>query len=273
MRVLILGQAKSGTTALHHALLDALPGAAESFEPLDLREVDLTPENLVVKKLVNTFAEVEMDVFDAFDKHVFLVRDPRDRLVSWLMYDLYGRPAMRLAEKVELFVERLRQKEADPGSVELVRLVNLYWDITGMDLITEMAWATRRTLGVRAKIADRFFTVHYEDMVAGDLAGLSDHLGLGPIAVPEVTGERGRVVRSKGIGDWRHWFTEIDIMVFRPMLQLALHEYGYAPEWELASPQVIDPATSSEYVLSLAERAREEGAADAGGSPAAPTDG
>lgn len=69
---------------------------------------------------------------------------------------------------------------------------------------------------LRALEKNGFFT--YEDMVGKNFDGLSQYLGFqtGEEAeVPTSTG-KAKVVRKKAVGNWRHWFTEEDVELFKP---------------------------------------------------------
>ena len=61
-----------------------------------------------------------------------------------------------------------------------------------------------------------------------------------------------RVRRTATHGDWRLWFTDVDVNVFRPITSRWLNRNGYdRDDWSLANPEAIDPASSVEYVRSL----------------------
>ena len=51
MRVLIVGEGKSGTTALMRSVATEMDDPVEIFEPKTIETTDLQPESLVVKKL------------------------------------------------------------------------------------------------------------------------------------------------------------------------------------------------------------------------------
>ncbi|MDH3707223.1 MAG: sulfotransferase [Acidimicrobiia bacterium] len=258
MRVLILGEAKSGTTLLHRAVCDALGTTPdlEVFEPEDLTDVDLTPPDLVVKKLLGNLAGHEKDAFERFDKRVLLVRDPRDRMVSSLLYDIHGSAAELEPDKIDAYVDLLRRKEQDPGGVPFLRLTHAYWRLTGKDMLSALARSTQRVNDVLGRFADQFHVIQYEDLVRGETDELARHLGLELDEVSDVGPELQRVVRTKGSGDWQHWFTDKDLLWLRPMVSSTLRRLDYPRDWVLADEPVIDPEHCSRYVERLVAEAR-----------------
>jgi hypothetical protein len=60
------------------------------------------------------------------------------------------------------------------------------------------------------------------------------------------------VIRKKAIGDWRHWFTEEDVEVFKPAYLPYMELIGYdCNDWAISSKPVIEPEYSSIYMQSL----------------------
>ncbi|NNE74037.1 MAG: hypothetical protein HKN26_10260 [Acidimicrobiales bacterium] len=258
MRVLILGEPKSGTTALFQSVVDHLGTPEVRFEPEDLRTEDLAPPTLVVKKLMTSFQFGEADLFDRFDLRLLLVRDPRDRLVSSLLFDISGRNVTVRTAFIDNFVQLLREKEADPRSTPLIKLLDAYFHATRIDLLSAFARSNHRHLQVLHNFADRFQLVRYEDMVRDGMARLGGQFGMPGLAEPVITGDLTRVQRNQTSGDWRHWCGHADLWVLRPMCTNLLDALGYAVDWDLAEQPTIDPATASAYVLDLIERRRLE---------------
>ena len=99
----------------------------------------------------------------------------------------------------------------------------------------------------------------YEDFASGNYESLSRHLGItikGKARIP-----RGveRVARTMSFGNWRHWFTEQDVLDHKTLLVPWLEKYGYdAEDWSLAADPRISPAHCSEYFMRLVEEQRQE---------------
>ncbi len=63
------------------------------------------------------------------------------------------------------------------------------------------------------------------------------------------------MARSKGAGEWKNWFTEEDVELFRPIYQPYLDVFPHYDQWTLNPEPVIHPETSLEYI----ERIRRQG--------------
>lgn len=251
VRVLVFGQPKSGTTALMRSVSEALPDSVEVFEPDDLTTVDLTPDHLVVKKLFGPHDREEGAVYDAFDHRLFIVRDPRDRFISSLLYDVHGRAEAENPQALEAFLKLLEAKEVEPLSVGLLELHHAYWRFSGVDLFSAAARAAQRMRAFWRKQGTHWTFVRYEDFVAGQTTELAARLGVSALGQPIVDGELARVARTRGHGDWRNWLTPADMFVFEPFATPILEEFEYANDWTLAESPTIDRAHASDYVRKL----------------------
>jgi hypothetical protein len=109
---------------------------------------------------------------------------------------------------------------------------------------------------VKTLDADWFF-YKYEDMVSGRVAEINAYLGFPLKAEAEVPKGSGKekVVRKKAFGDWRHWFTEEDVALFKPAYLPYMQAIGYdCADWALASEPLIEPQFSSAYVRNLSSK-------------------
>ena len=97
-------------------------------------------------------------------------------------------------------------------------------------------------------------------MVNGEFTGLDGYLGFVVAAQAEVAAKHRRVVRSKAVGNWRHWLTASDVERLRPELTGSLRQLGCpTDDWRLAAPQILDPVLGSVYVRSLRGTALQRG--------------
>ncbi len=248
-RILIVGQSKSGTTALTDAL--SLRGEIEVvFEPWDLCKVRLgNRPDLVVKKLLDGLRPREFQTFSDYERTILIVRDPRDRLLSWMLYDIYGRADSADYSRISnQWVELIRAKESDPASMSMCGLLHKYWELTGVNLATGAHTSNvRLSKFVEHDDTAGFELIRYEDMIAGDLDSLAGYVGA-DIEIGSVQERWKRVMRSARSDEWRHWFHPCDIDVFRPMFGANLERFGYGDDWCLAAEPRIDPAHASGYV-------------------------
>ncbi len=254
MRVLILGEGKSGTTALLRSVATAIGNPSELFEPELLKPADLGPDPLVVKKLLLSWRNKEAQLAERFDKRLFISRDPRDRLISHLLYDAYNAAPSLDSSQRSQWIDALAAKSTDPDNVGFADLVHRWWQITGRDLFSQHVRAIDRSRRFLRRQSDGFFLLKYEDYVDGNFAEVDAYLGL-ELAAGVVATEESRVARRGRHGDWRLWFTEGDLAVFQPMTSIGLSLQGYdANDWELKATDAIDASTSVEYVRDLFDR-------------------
>ena len=75
--------------------------------------------------------------------------------------------------------------------------------------------------------------------------------------IPKSSG-KAKVIRKKAAGDWRHWFTEEDVSLFKPAYKdyMQLMDYDI-DDWNLNENPVIHPEYSSAYMQNLAQRAKK----------------
>ncbi len=271
VKIEVLGNAKTGTTGLYNSIRAPLrelhPDALTLFEPrtsaLQLLTRHDVPFALLVKAMINKNG---MDVgYDAFNRHVLIARDPRDTLVSQLLY-LPLQPhgvRGRGAENLDAMLAALRAKEDDPAS----RLFREVFEL-GIELMDrDVHWSWDKYLerfAVAERLNDTYdcFVLRYEDFTDNRLDRLSDYLGLRvrPIVPERVEEQYGHVVRTATHGEWRNWFVGSDIDFFRPLFKTYMDAFGYDDDWSLAPSPVIPPETASGYVLARrpAAKARME---------------
>jgi hypothetical protein len=139
MRTIIYGLARTGTSALFYKLKNSLPSESIClFEPVSFRGKGRLRARLlsaitgkqpdVLAKVILFYADrpVRVGDFRDFDKQLLVVRDPRDRLVSVLLYWIYNSDFFGSDIAVAHFLALLRRKEAEPRSVSIATLVRTY---------------------------------------------------------------------------------------------------------------------------------------------------
>lgn len=253
MRVLILGEGKSGTTALLRSVSAALGQPTELFEPRELTPDDIAPDPLVIKKLLLNWQQSEAQLTEQFDKRLFITRDPRDRLISRLLYDAYNKaPALDEAKR-ERWLKVLEKKAADPQGVPLLKLLEKWWRISGTDLLSHYVRGADRSQRFLRQREPNFYQLKYEDYVDQNFEALQAYLGI-ELAAGVVEGPEQRVARKGSHGDWRYWFTRADVRVLRPMSYTALKIQGYNQrDWALERVDSLERETTVDYVRKLFE--------------------
>jgi hypothetical protein len=260
LKIEVLGNAKTGTTGVFNSIRLPLrqrdPGALLLFEPRSSSLYRLArhdaPFSLLVKAMINKNG---MKIaYDGFTHHVLISRDPRDTLVSQLLYLPLQPHGVRKAgpQKLQQMIDLLQEKEADPASHSFQEVFET--GIALMDRDKQWTWEKyldRFLVAERLAQAYECFPLKYEDFTDNHLDPLSEYVGLRvePVVPKNVEELNGHVVRSASHGDWPHWFTPSDIDFFRPRFKSYMDAFGYDDDWTLASEPVIAHETASGYIL------------------------
>lgn len=252
--IMVLGLAKTGSTGLYNNTKSALVESGHDyyclFEPT--RPDPLTnicryaPDMPLLTKVMIAREPGLAVPYEHFSKRITLVRDPRDMIVSFLLF----RPFIRADapwQQVEPFVDAIREKEADPSSLS-VQSLHALADTLGLasyrlERVAEyMQW--------QEELIDRhdMCTVRYENFILGQLDDLDDYLGFAVGNRTSTSPWLDHILRAAGSGDWQHWFTPEDVAFYRPYVDRYMKRFGYADNWDLAAPQQIDPQTASAYI-------------------------
>lgn len=254
--IVIVGSSKTGTTGLFYSVRNGLSSSGESFyslyekhSPRIYRHLDLyAPNRLVLAKLLVTNKTFEWKVASEFRRRVLIVRDPRDTLVSALLFF----PVLAVnqgvsSSKIDKFVSLIRRKEADPQSVPMRELLEHAYTLNGSEVNEDTAYTSRfrKTMAYNDRVDS--FVVRYEEFIDGDLAGLEGYLGL-KLGSSKSDSSYSHIERTKSYGGWRNWFVESDIDFFRSLLSDYMTRYGYADDWELDPSPKILPEEASGYV-------------------------
>ncbi len=265
MKILIVGQAKTGTTGLHYRLRNSLDGVVQELFERTACPPQLDPgaDHVVAKTLIGGAAPVDLDSFDAFDRKIAIIRDPRDRHISALLYRLgYHSDYFMAPDKTARMADLLREKESGrrPVSVrEIEELDRELQQAAGPAAAppTTAAPAPPDAVTLFQSLTG-FHFVRYEDFVQDDLAGLAAYLGFELSGSGQVDRKHSRVVRTKQAGSWRQWFTPADVSHYRPAMDPFLQAFGYDTAWDLPTVQHIEPEHCSAYYERLIEAKSEE---------------
>jgi len=237
MKIVIAGLGKSGTTALFFKIKNSLPFEPRCiFEPTEYKEEPEDREKGVFAKVLLKDPDREnYDSFGEFDRKILIVRDPRDRLISNILYKVWD-GFYADERKVKKFIALLEKKERDPKSVSVLRVLALlkklerhdFWKSPRPGKFRKKKKSTDFWLdtmyGRRFHRAAEFYEKHpgyfcikYEDFISGNIEGLEKYLGIRLRGSASVSKEYSRVVRTKKSGGWRNWFLEEDIRFFRSL--------------------------------------------------------
>ena len=264
--IVIVGSSKTGTTGLFYSVVRGLESTGEPvyslyeqhsariYESLD----KYAPERLVVAKLLVTNKEFDREVAAPFSHRILIVRDPRDTLVSALLFfPVLAINAGTGDDRIADFTELIRRKEKDPQSISMKRLLRRGYALFSSEPKTRSTFSSRFRKTIRYDDRVDSFVVTYEAFVDGELGDLEDFLSL-KLGSRESARSRSHIARSGRYGGWRNWFTPDDIPYFRPLLEGYMRRYGYPDDWELADQPLIDSETASVYVERSCRSRREQ---------------
>lgn len=267
--VLILGAAKSGTTALFYAVRKALAvahggSASGLFEPRRAGEIeeylDSTTDRVpVVKMLLGPLFRDGGSFLEKFDRKIVIYRDPRDNVISRICFMLKKMIAPRDKEKIEEVLELFRKKERAPESMSVVEMLRQMERITGRSNLRE---SVRTNSLLPAKIkrehGETYFMMPYDDLVLDRFDRLNEYLGVSVSSDYEVAERHSFVVRSKSSGAWKDWFLEEDVQFFARDVADDFAVLGFDAEAVPNREKKIEARTSSEYVASQFQHLRDK---------------
>lgn len=256
--ILVLGAAKSGTTALFYAVRNALraeglavTGLLEPHEPADLmRHLSETTDDIIlVKALLSRTAGWIFGFAETFERIVLIVRDPRDNVVSHTVFKPKDLVSPQYPSRREQLVRLFEQKERDPESISVVGLIQRMGEIAGRSkLLNTTRNNSLMSAAIKREHSGRCFVLAYDDFIAGRTEPLSNYLGLTVTGGVEVDDRHAFVARSKRSGDWRDWFLQEDVEFFVTPAGSDFRFLGFDPDEAPNALKVIEPDHCSGYV-------------------------
>lgn len=262
MKIMILGTGKSGTTALVYKVAGGLPNC-QAFSGGRPGKYIGDYENAVYK---HTYQERKGKTFNLYEEHlqkenydrmIWIARDPRDAAVSRMLYR-WHRGYSGNKNQYKAHLELVQKKEQNPRSIPFHFICRYAghngWPITVEQVVEEEQVRYQNMVDFVKTLSEDWYLFTYENMVGKNFDGLNEYLGFEVEAdgeVPKSTG-KVKVVRKKAVGDWRHWFTEEDVEIYKPVYKSYMKLIGYDLEdWYLSPNPVIEPEYSSMYMKSL----------------------
>jgi hypothetical protein len=266
MKILILGTGKTGTTAMVYKVAGGLPNC-HAFSGGHPGKYIGDYENAVYK---HTYEERKGKSFDVFKEHlskehydrkIWMARDPRDAAVSRMLYR-WHRGYAGIKKQYEAHLDLVLKKEKDPRSIPFFEICRYTghdsWPRTAEQVVEEEQHRYDQMLKFVNILGNDWFFFTFENMVENNLAALNDYLGFKVQADAEVPSSSGKakVIRKKSSGDWRHWFTQEDLALFKPAFTAYMEFFGYdCNDWTPDPNPVIEPEFSSVYMQNLPRKA------------------
>ncbi len=266
MKILILGTGKTGTTAMVYKVAGGLPNC-HAFSGGHPGKYIGDYENAVYK---HTYEERKGKSFEVFKEHlskehydrkIWMARDPRDAAVSRMLYRWHKGYAGAKGQ-YEAHLDLVLKKEKDPRSTPFIEICRYTghenWPRTAEAVVEEEQHRYDQMLKLVNILDKDWFFFTFENMVSNNVQTLNEYLGFeirNDAEVPSSSG-KAKVIRKKSSGDWRHWFTEEDVALFKPAVTPYMEFIGYdCSDWSLEPDPVIEPEYSSVYMQNLTQKA------------------
>ena len=265
MKILILGHGKSGTTVFLYKVAAGLPGC-HAFAGGDPGKHLGDYENAVYK---HTYKERKGRTFEIYlehanevnyDRKIWVARDPRDIAISEMLYRWHkGHRGQK--EQYQAHLKLVKKKEQEPASVPLHVLCRYIgqktWPMTKEEVIAREKFRYQRMHEFVKSLGNEWFVFRYEDMIEKNFDMLNEYLGfeIKDDAEIPLTTKKSKVARKKAYGDWRQWFTEEDVNLYKPVYTPYMNLIGYdCNDWALSTEPAIDPEFSSLYIERLVRK-------------------
>jgi hypothetical protein len=264
-KIVIFGQYKSGMTGLFSKIKSSLPSStrtiheAEAYRPrrADSRRWVLAKVILGAPEVSN----VRYETFLGFDKKLYLIRDPRDWLVSGTLFLVQQLPSVYSdAAHLTKVMTLLREKEQAPAKITIGTLLStILQKEPDRSLRQTTAWMSRQ-LGWTMEfetLLRSYQRVRYEDFVDERLTDVEEYLGVPLLGDATVPSAYSHVPRTRSYGNWHDWFTPADVEMFRPIFEPYIRFYDYSTDWSLAKSPEIRSDFCSGYVERVVRLRRE----------------
>jgi len=266
--VLILGTGKTGTTVMVYKVAGGLPNCYAFSGGRPGKYVG-DYENAVYK---HTYEERKGKSFEVFQEHldkehydrkIWMARDPRDAAVSRMLYR-WHKGFMGRKKQYETHLDLVLKKEKNPRSISFFEICRYTghgsWPRTSDQVVEEERHRYQQMIKFVEGLGSDWFRFTFEDMAANKFDALNNYLGFevqADATVPSSSG-KAKVIRKKSTGDWRDWFTEEDVALFKPAFMPYMELIGYdLADWALSPDPVIEPKYSSLYMQGLPRKANK----------------
>ncbi len=255
-KIVVFGQGKTGTTALEYKIRNSLPSDTRLMhEPLAYTPLPDDNKHYVLAKVIagihrTDHTEIaDYESFMGFDKKIYIVRDPRDTLVSLIIFSVSG--IYGNEENLKRISDLLERKEKSPASVSLIEIIELFSTFMGKETFESLIdWMTKQYdwyIQFENRLDD-YCISRYEEFVSGNTSAIEKYLGMDLPGAAQVGKGFEFLIRTKGYGDWKNWFTKEDIELFKPIFAAYMDKHGYTDQWEVNHPQIISPEHCTEYI-------------------------
>jgi len=264
MNVLVMGRAKTGTTIIAKTIQASLDNASFLMEPKSLNKFLEPYEEDVVAKLIfehwssrpySRLAILNNELGLVFNKRVFIVRDPRDELISRMFYVVYGHLKEGRIKREQLmpWLEMVKAKELKPESISVCEMLTLINQILGVNMSLAMT-DTVNYYRFLARHGQRSFLLRYENFMANQLQDLESYLGFSLTQERDVGKKFDRTRRSAASNNWKTFFVASDLEQFKSLHADDMKSIGF-DDWELSPVESLNPEHGSIYLERILDEA------------------
>lgn len=261
-RVLIVGLGKSGTTSLFFKVKNSMPASVVTFfEPKNFHQIVKEQgecANLVAKMILPLPDDMHLSPSLSYFTHrVLIVRDPRDILVSFLLYNCASKFVWKYSEqKIKSCIRLLLEKEAHPTALSVLKLFEEFrHDFNREEFSAFISTLLRSAVNLGAERSG-FYVFRYEELVSQNFSSLQSYLQFPLLGHGEVDIGFSRVIRTRGSGDWKNWFVPDDVSYFKPIMDEFICAYDYSNDWSIDDNQSISPQYGSSYFIRVLNERR-----------------
>ena len=267
MKILIYSLGKSGTTALAYGISQTLNDHELNFEPSSLSKVNYKCNNLIVKSIYADRWEKDQDYFDKFDKVILLIRNPLDRIVSYLLYMPYNGDGFSDDRNAQAYITLLKKKVENPESVGIHDIDKCYGniDVVGRNSLIEVVKKQSEKLEnfYHSQYCKNFFVLKYEDFVQSNLDELSSYLSCQVSSTVRVSQKHKRTERSKSFNNYQSFFLEEELQQSKKDFESFNDTFGYTLESEAKrndakSSSALSPEMTYGYTTKIINEYRKK---------------
>lgn len=254
-RICIIGLAKSGTSALYGSIKAKLPAPRRlMFEPSSVGELAYVTERVNGNALTKLmFSTVNRFGYDParFTHNVAIVRDPRDVIVSTILFSFNRLSLLNNKALYGQLVSLFEKKERDPRAVTMVELLEASGRGEGEAFRDRLVKQLQDYQDYLSQGKHHIIT--FDDMIEGRFDAIDAYLGFALDKPQRLEGWISKISRKGESGDWMRWFCPEDVEFFKESLAPFMRAYGFSDNWDLEPNPVIEPEHCSQYIRRLAD--------------------
>jgi len=257
-KILIVGLPKSGTSALTYKIASCLPNATLNFEPQTLKglsDVELhkkiceTNSSAITKCLFYSRQKIVLNEIEKlYTKKLWIIRDPRDRLISAILYRWYWKHN-RNKDQFYKTLETVKEKEQNPAQVPFSKIIACSFNLE--DFLKEENRIVQATINQITDLETDWLIVNYRDIINNDLEAIEAYLNFKLDTLASSNATLKRVRRTGQSENWKNWFTEKDVTSFQGIYTSFFNYFKLKEEWQLNKNQNISKSEASDYLIKL----------------------